>query len=186
MKLIIHPLIPARWEDFETLFGANGACGGCWCMLWRLPRKAYDEGKGAGNRASLRALVDDGAVPGLIAYDGASPIGWCSVGPRSVYSALERSRVLKPVDEKPVWSVACLFIRKDYRKKGVSVSLLNAAADWAFAHGGTIIEGYPVEPKQGDIPPAFAWTGLPSAFQKAGFHEVSRRSPTRPVMRRER
>ena len=27
-----HPLTKDRWIDFEALFGARGAYGGCWCM----------------------------------------------------------------------------------------------------------------------------------------------------------
>ena len=46
-----------------------------------------------------------------------------------------------------------------------------------------IVEGYPVDPKQGKMPDAFAWTGLASSFKAAGFVEVARRSPTRPIMR---
>lgn len=183
-RLQCHPLTEARWDDFERLFGRNGACGGCWCMLWRLPRKQFEAQKGDGNRNAMRALVAAGETPGLLGYLDDRTVGWCAVAPREDYPALSRSRVLKPVDDQPCWSVSCLFVHRKHRKQGVATQLLKAAVDYVRGKGGVILEGYPVEPK-GDspIPPAFAWTGVPKAFQAAGFSEVARRSPTRPVMR---
>lgn len=178
-----HPLTPARWADFEDLFGARGACGGCWCMLWRTTRAAFDAGKGDGNRAAMKRLVDAGREPGILAYDGKQAVGWCAVAPRVDYPALARSRVLKAVDDVPVWSVSCLFVRKTHRGRGVSVGLLRAAARFVADRGGTVVEGYPVEPKSAEMPPAFAWTGLASAFVRAGYTEHRRGSPTRPIMR---
>lgn len=103
--------------------------------------------------------------------------------PASSYPALARSRVLRPVDDTPVWSISCLFVARAYRNQGVSVKLLKAATEFVRERGGTVVEGYPVEPRQGVIPPVFAWTGLPSAFRRAGFVEVARGSETRPIMR---
>lgn len=178
-----HPLTPDRWADFELLFGERGACGGCWCTLWRQSRADFERNKGAGNRRIMLTLVDSGATPGLVGYVGGEPVGWCAVAPRTDYPALERSRVLKPVDDELVWSVSCLFVRKDHRRKGLSVRLLKAAVGYVRDRGGRIVEGYPVEPRSADMPPAFAWTGLASAFRAAGFEEVARRSDTRPIMR---
>jgi len=182
--LTCHPLTPDRWNDFEALFGRNGACGGCWCMLWRLPRKQFDIQKGDLNHAAMKALVESGAEPGLLAYHRGEAVGWCALAPRADYPALERSRILKPVDEQPVWSVSCLFVHRKYRKQGVATALLNSATSHVQHRGGNILEGYPVEPRgDKEIPAAFAWTGIPSAFLSAGFHEVARRSETRPIMR---
>src|SRR5262245_38185484 len=104
-SLECHPLTAGRWADLEQLFGERGACGGCWCMVWRLPRKQWEAQKGAGNREALRALVEGGEAPGLLGYLDGRPVGWCAVAPRPNYPALARSRVLAPVDEEPVWSV---------------------------------------------------------------------------------
>ncbi len=182
-RLTFHPLTLARWADFERLFGERGACGGCWCMWWRLKRSEFEKRKGAGNKRAMKAIVRGGEVPGIIAYSGKEPIGWCSVAPRADYSALERSRILKPVDDRPVWSVVCFFVEKAHRGSGVSVELLRAAVAHAKRHGARIVEGYPVEPKQDRMPDAFVWFGLASAFERAGFEEVARRSETRPIMR---
>lgn len=183
--MTIRPLTPARWKDLEALFGARGACGGCWCMYWRLPRSTFEREKGDGNRRAFQKLVATGEPPGLLAYDGGRPVGWCAIAPRTEYPKMARSRILQPVDDRPVWSVSCLFITKPYRRRGVSVRLLEAAADYARRRGGRIVEGYPVEPRQGNMPDPFVWTGLASAFRQAGFTEVARRSKTRPIMRRD-
>jgi len=180
--LSFSPVTSDRWADLEALFGQRGACGGCWCMTWRRTRKEFKAGKGDGNKAELKALVEAGGMPGLLAYVEKEPVGWCAVAPREVYPALARSRVLKAVDDIPVWSVSCLFVAKAYRGKGVSVELLKAAVRFVADQGGTVIEGYPVEPKS-ILPAPFAWTGLASAFLRAGFHEHRRGSASRPIMR---
>jgi GNAT superfamily N-acetyltransferase len=138
------------------------------------------------NRKALKGLVDSGQVPGILVYSEGQPIGWCAVAPREVFPRLERSRILSRVDDKPVWSVVCFFVAKAFRGKGLSVKLLRAALDYVRGQGGKIVEGYPVEPKKSWRPPdPFVYTGLASAFRKAGFVEVIRRSDTRPVMRHE-
>jgi len=183
LKLNIHPVTPDRWRDFEKLFGRNGACAGCWCMWWRLPAATWRAQQGEGNRKAMRSLVKAGQAPGLIAYADGEPVGWCAVAPREHYVRLAHSRVLKPVDGQPLWSVSCFFVARSHRRRGVTVRLLKAAADFARQRGARLLEGYPIEPKRGQ-PDAFVFTGLASAFRKAGFREVARRSPTRPIFRR--
>jgi len=180
----VHPLTPDRWGDFAKLFGTRGACGGCWCMYWRQTRSEFEKSKGDGNRRKMKRLIDSGHIPGLLAYLGREPIGWCSVAPREAFGSLERSRILKPVDDTPVWSVVCFFVAKEYRLQKITVRLLEAACAHAKKQGAEVLEGYPVEPKKGQMPDVFAYTGLATAFREAGFTEVARRSPTRPIMRR--
>lgn len=182
-KFKFYPVTKINWKDFENLFGEKGACAGCWCMYWRMRRKDYDLQRGSGTKRIMKNLVNNGTVPGIIAYDNNKPVGWCSVAPREDFPVLENSRVLKRIDEKPVWSIVCFFIRKEFRKKGLSLELLNAAITFVKMNKGKIIEGYPVEPKSGKTADVFAWTGLASAFRKAGFKELERRSETRPIMR---
>ena len=184
-RVLVRPLTSERWDDFAALFGERGACGGCWCMLWRLPRRTFEAQKGAGNRDAMRALVDGGEQPGLLAYRGTEPVGWVSVGPRAEFGGLERSRLLRPIDATPVWSVTCLFVARPHRRTGVSVALLESACAHVRRRRGRVVEGYPQEPRRGAIADVFAWTGIASAFLAAGFREVARPSPTRPVMRRE-
>lgn len=183
-KYGIHPLTPDRWADFETVMGPKGGSGGCWCALWRVGRKAFDAGKGEGNKAVVRAVVDSGPPPGLLAYSGDLPVGWIAVAPRPDYPRLATARVLKPVDDTPVWSVSCFLVHRDHRRSGLSVHLLEAACAFVAEQGGRVVEGYPVDPAKKPYPPVYAWTGLARTFERAGFTEVARRSDTRPIMRR--
>jgi len=180
----IRPLTPALWKDLERLFGPRGACAGCWCMYWRRTAGEYRAGQGAGNRRALKRLVTQRKAHGLIAFEGHEPIGWLSLGPRADFPRLDGSRILSPVDDRPVWSVTCLFIARGQRRRGLSVRLLEAAAAYAARHGARLLEGYPQSARGRHLPEAFAWTGIESAFTRAGFDEVARRSPTRPIMRR--
>ncbi len=182
-ELKIVPLTPKQWPDFEQLFGPRGACGGCWCMTPRLTRRDYEANKGEKNRRAMERLVRRGPPPGLLAFRGGEPVAWIAVGPRADYRLLAGSRVLAPLDEQPVWSITCLFLRKNARRQGLSARLIGAAAEFAAKQGATIVEGYPQDPTKDTMPDVFAWTGIASAFAKAGFTEVARRSPTRPIYR---
>ena len=182
-RLEIHPVTPDRWPDFEALFGVRGACAGCWCMWWKMKRSDFDRQHGEGTKKAQKKIIQSGQVPGLLAYADGQPVGWCAIEPREAYPALERSRVLKRVDEQSVWSITCFFVARPHRREGVTIQLLKAAVKHAKAHGAQIVEGYPVEPRQGIVPDTSVFTGLASAFGEAGFTEVLRRSETRPIMR---
>jgi GNAT superfamily N-acetyltransferase len=183
LALSFKPLTPKCWPDFEKLFGPQGACAGCWCMFWKLPNKDFRELAYEGNKAGLKAIVESGIIPGLLAYSGNEAVGWIAVEPRDEYPRLAHSRVLKPVDDQPVWSVTCFYTRRDFRGKGVTVALLMAAIEHVKKRGGKIVEGYPIEPKNGKIPAVFAYMGLASAYRKAGFKEVKRNLEKRPIFR---
>ncbi len=181
-KFTFFPATVDRWADLEWLFGSRGACGGCWCMTWRLSRAEFNRNKGEKNREALQKLVRKGPAPGVLAYADDKTAGWCAIAPRQDYPALARSRVLKPVDDQQVWSISCLFVAKEYRRHGLSAQLVSAAAKFAKSKGAKIVEGYP-QVVDRSLPDAFVWTGLEQSFLKAGFVEVARRSPKRPVMR---
>jgi len=181
---IVLPLTSDRWNDFEQLFGPRGACAGCWCVYWKLPRKDFVAGQGERNHLLQKEIVASGLTPGLLAYVDGIPAGWVAVEPRKNYPVLNNSRILKPLDDFPVWSVTCFFVAKKYRGQWLTVALLKAAIDHVAKQGGNVVEGYPVEPRQaGKMPPVFVYTGLASAFKQAGFTEAGRRSETRPIMR---
>jgi len=182
--LDFQPLTPDRWGDLTSLFGPRGACAGCWCMFWRLPRKEFEHGQGEGNRRALRRLVASGRVPGIMAYDGGAAVGWCSIEPRERFAALERSRALRRIDDAPVWSVTCFFVKRGYRRRGMAVALLEAAVAHAAAHGAQLVEGYPIEPRSKTLADAFAWNGPIAVFRAAGFSEAGRGATGRPIMRR--
>jgi GNAT superfamily N-acetyltransferase len=183
LRLAFHPLTSDRFPDLERLFGPRGACGGCWCMWWRLPRAEFTQGKGEGNRRALEAVVRAGTVPGVLAYAEGEPVGWCAIEPREAYPRFLRSRTLAPVDDAKVWSITCFYVARAWRGRGVTAALVEAAVAHARRAGAKVIEAYPVDPgaRQAD---AFVYTGLASTFRRAGFEEVARRSPTRPIVRR--
>jgi len=182
-RLVVRPLTSRRWADFERLFGPRGACAGCWCMWWRRTQAEFNRNKGTGNKRAMHRIVNSGEVAGLIGYLGAEPVAWCSLAPRLTFVRLRGSRVLSPVDDAPVWSVVCFFVARVHRRSGVGVALLKEAVRYAARQKARIVEGYPVEPQKDRMPDAFAWTGLAEQFRRAGFTEVARRSPTRPIMR---
>lgn len=190
MKLTIVPLTPDRWADLEAIFNARGCsvARGCWCMAYRQSGSPEPLPPGVSraqrNRAGLRALVDAGTSPGLIAYRGGVPVGWISIGPREEYAKLKRSPVMKAVDEQPVWSIVCFVVPAEHRGRGVARALLEGAVAYAKKNGATLIEAYPVD-KPGRSKDSDMWFGTKSMFDRAGFREVARRKPHRPVVRLE-
>lgn len=171
---LIEALTPAHWPQLEALFGDKGACGGCWCMLWRAPYGGarFEADKGEPNRAKLRALVESGRVRGSLAFRGDRTIGWVSYGPRSDFPYFERSRALVSFDGTARWVVTCFYLPAGERGQGVASALLMAAVEAARAAGAPGIEGYPVEAKGKRVSAAFAWTGVPALFVRAGFREL--------------
>ena len=181
VELIVHPLTPARWSALEDLFGKGGASNGCWCMYWRIG-PAYQRRPRAQNRDALRAIVERGPAPGLLAFDGAKAVGWCQVGPRSELSWLASKRTFVPVDDVPVWSVSCFYVRRGYRRQGVMSALIAAALKAAQRGGAPALEAYPVDTARAGAT-RNVFTGTAAAFRRAGFVEVACRVPSRPLMR---
>jgi GNAT superfamily N-acetyltransferase len=181
--LQFQPVTPDRWQDFEKLFGANGACAGCWCMWWRLPRAEFNQKHFAGNKRAIKKIIGTGQEPGLLAYADGEPIGWCAVAPREAYPTLNASPILQPIDDQPVWAITCFYIARRYRQQGVTGQLLEAAVQFARKHGAQIVEGYPIDSGGAKKSGPSLFTGLLSTFQRASFVEAARRSPPRPVMR---
>ena len=178
----VQPLTAERWPDLEQLFTRCGWSSGCWCMTWRVPRSQFTRQGREGNKHAMRALVDAGEVPGLLAYIVGHAVGWCAVGPREAFPVLGRSPVLKPVDDAAVWSVVCFVIASAFRRQGLSAVMLRAALEYAQAHGARIVEGYPVD-RPAHLPAVITPTGAASTFRAAGFREALRRTPDRPIMR---
>jgi GNAT superfamily N-acetyltransferase len=178
----IRSLKTTDWSNIEALFGDNGACGGCWCMTWRLPRggKLYEENKGSPNRRRFRQLVEEGNAHGLLAFDEGKAIGWCSVGPKSEFPKLENSRVLKVPPIGNDWAVLCFYIQRKYRGQQVATRLLSEAVNYARLNDATILDGFPARHAKGTLLPAtFAWTGVPEIFEACGFQHVPRKGNTR-------
>ncbi len=182
--LTFQPLTYERWPDFEKLFGPRGAYGGCWCMWWRTTRAEFQEQQGEGNRRAMHEIVHGGAVPGILGYAGGQPAGWCSVAPREQYSSLNRSRVLRPLDDLPVWSLVCLFVARPFRGQSLTIALIRAAVEYAAEQGAQIVEAYPTVPRgPGKLAPVSSYLGTPTMYERAGFVECARPSQSRMIMR---
>ena len=183
MKFTVRPLTPALWPALEDLFGKNGACNGCWCMYWRIG-SAYSKRPSNKNKAAFKKIVKQGPPPGLLAFDGDVAVGWCQLTPRSDLPRLDRSRFLRPVDDKPVWSLSCFYVRRGYRGKGVMTALIAAAVKAARRARAVALEAYPVDTDQ-PTSTLNLYTGTASTFARAGFKTVARRAAHRPIMRHE-
>lgn len=179
------PLTKDRWEDFEKLFGPEGAYAGCWCMWWRISRSQFEKNQERGNRAAMKDLIDAGEIPGIILYQDDAPIAWCSVAPRGEYASLNRSPVLKPLDEVPVWSIVCFFVARGHRSEGILDALIHAAIDYVGQGGGRVVEAYPTPPKEDGtrLASVSSFMGLPSVFERLGFVECARPSKRKVIMR---
>jgi len=187
--LAIKPLTPSRWPDLEAIFNAKGCsvARGCWCMCYRRSGHRTPPPPGttvaAANRLDLKALVEAGEFTGLIAYRGRTPVGWLSLGPRESYAKLRRSPVMKPVDDQPVWSIICFVVPSEFRGEGVARALLDGAIAFARKRKVKLLEAYPVD-KAARSQDDSMWFGAKSMFDSAGFKEVARRKPARPIVRR--
>jgi GNAT superfamily N-acetyltransferase len=187
--LTLRPLSSNDWPSIVKLFGDKGACGGCWCMSWRVPKhgRLWEESKGAKNRRALRMLVQRGDVHAVMAFDGDSPVGWCTYGPRESFPYIARVRGLAREDAEGVWSVVCFYLRAAWRRSGLGTCLLQQAARDAFRLGARQVEGFPAVPWDRNVPmpAAFAWTGVPQLFERSGFRHLRREEGLRPIFVRD-
>ncbi|MDX2179314.1 MAG: GNAT family N-acetyltransferase [Bryobacteraceae bacterium] len=181
MELRVAPLTPKLWPALEELFATNRTCNQCWCMYWRIG-SAYRNRAGGDNKSDFRQLVREDDPPGHLAFDGGKPVGWLQLTPRGALPALERNKRLARVDEVPVWSISCFFVRVGYRKRGVTEALIAAAIAAARKAGAPALEAYPVDAGETS---SSSFTGYLSTFLRLGFREVERRAPARPIVRYE-
>lgn len=192
--LEVLPLTPDRLPDLAGLFGQGGDAKWCWCAFFRVRNVDFQRATEASNRAVLEGAVGttaaEGRAPGLVAYRDGEAVGWVSVGPREDYQRLQHSKVLAPVDQRPVWSIVCFVVSRRARGQGVARTLLDAAIEYARRQGAELLEAYPVDTGGKRVPAADAYKGTLAMFERAGFEVVERRqsnrtSPVRPIVRRQ-
>ncbi|HET9746350.1 MAG TPA: GNAT family N-acetyltransferase [Chitinophagaceae bacterium] len=183
MKLKLEPLTASNWKAFETLMGEKGGCGNCWCMYFRLPYKTFQENKPDGNKKMMKQLVSKGLPQGLIASLNTEPVGWIALAPREDYMRVENSRVFRRIDDKPIWSITCFFIKKEFRRQGLSKELIKGAVDFAKKKKIKTLEAYPAIPYAEKVPHPFLWVGVLSSFINNGFRIVRQHSKSRAMVR---
>ena len=189
-EIVVKPVTPSRWDDLVALFGPNGAYSGCWCMFHRQTSAEFQAKAGSANRTEMKALVERRKVPGLLAYVDGKPAGWVSVAPRKQFGRVERSPLSKHLDPAAtsggIWSITCFFIHREHRGKGIASALVKSAVEYATSKGARAVEGYPLDPAhKAKWNSAEAYIGTYDMFSAAGFEEVERRKPGRPLMRYE-
>lgn len=185
-QIVVRELLPSDWPVIERLFGDKGACGGCWCMYWRVPRggKTWTERTNEQNRRAFKKLVTGGSVMGCLAFCGEEPVGWCCFGPRGDFPRLTRVKALATDWDERTWSITCFYIPSKWRGLGVATALIGEAVKVAKKNGAKELEGYPVVSTKGaetKIPAAFAWTGVTPIFEKHKFVEITLPQQSRPV-----
>jgi len=173
------PLTPGRFPDMENVFGERGAARRCFCMYWRRPKGGFGDDRD--NRDRFADIAAEGPPPGLLGYIDGRPVGWVQVGPRSHFPTLERSRLLKPVDEVEPWTINCFVVKVGERQQGIGRSLLAAAIAYAKEQGAEVVEAYPVDGTRESVVDYF--TGTLGMFNEHGFVEMIRRNDTRPIVR---
>lgn len=174
-----RPLTPERFPDMEQVIGDRGVARNCFCMHWRRPDGGFGDGRD--NRDRFADRVSRGRPPGLLGYIGNEPMGWVQVGPRAEFPTLDRSRLLKPIDDIEAWSINCFVVRAGNRRRGVGAGLLAAAIAYASDQGASVIEAYPVDGVRASVVDYF--TGTMGMFEQHGFVEIIRRNDTRPIVR---
>jgi len=182
-KLSYKPVTISEWKDLRKLFSKGHEFSGCWCMYWRIKRSEFSKQYGEKNKKALRRVIQSGQVPGILAYLGNEPIGWCSIAPRDTFPVLDRSPTLKRIDDKSVWSIVCFFIAKEYRNHGYSKALIKAGLNYAKSNGAQIIEAYPLKSTKPRVQSYQSYMGFHKTFKELGFNDAICRSKIRPIMR---
>lgn len=181
-ELRFAPVRQNNWRDLAELFESRGGPKYCWCTAWRRKPPEAKCGSAAERQAvlkrTLESQVEKGVAVGLLAYDGSSPVAWCSVGPRE---SLRRLGGQELDGEGPgdVWSIVCFFARRDFRRSGIVARLIEAAKGYAAADGAKVLEAYPVDPDS----PSYRFMGTIPVFEAVGFHKCGRAGTRRHVMR---
>ena len=184
-NLKFQPLTTTNWQQFEQLMGEKGGCGGCWCMAFRLSPKEFAANKYDGNKKSMKKLIDENKPTGLIASVNNEPVGWIAIAPREDYIKIENSRSFKRIDDKPVWSITCFFVKKEFRRQSLSQKLIKGVIDYAIKKKIKTLEAYPTIPYSEKVSPPFLWVGILSAFLKNGFTVVKKNGKSRAMVRLE-
>lgn len=185
MTLAFHPVTPARWEDLETLFEGTSATRNCWCMWWRIAGNAWRDTTKTTRKEAFKKIVMAGAPVGVLAYDGAAPVGWVQTTPRTATPRFNNGRTSKPfkdADLTSTWVLSCFYTVKSHRRQGLMTDLARTACDYAKANAAVAVEAAPIVPKP-ELQRSDGYVGVVPALERAGFAPVEQRSSQRILMR---
>ncbi len=187
-NITIEPVTPDRFDDAEHALTGGGDGRSCQCQWWTITNAQFEKSSQTDRERMLRAEVAAGPPPALIAYVDGEPAGWVRVGPRTAQPRLARTRnyaatSVEPWDDPAVWAVSCFVVRKEHRRTGLNLRLLEAAVDFARANGARTLEGYPIDPESGRRKSSNElYHGILSVFEDAGFREIGRPRPDLAVV----
>ena len=166
-----HPVTPDRFEDFADVVNPTRRDTHCWCLSHRLGARDIEELGHGSREEAMRRLCERDNPPGVLTYRDGVPVGWCSIGPRAEIPRLAASKLIRPVDEVPVWSIICVVVRSGHRRQGVTDQLLAGALRYAASRGAPAVEAHPVDP-EGRMDTTMAFVGTRAMFERAGFRVV--------------
>ena len=174
--LTFRAVTPGTVGDFEAFFSSPGAPKHCWCMVWRRSTAESHHHTAADRKRQMMARIAAGTPIGLIAYDAAEPVGWVSVAPRETYRNLGGPPALAG---DVIWSIACFYVPRRVRGRGLVHPLIAGAVQHARAQGATVVEAYPVDVNA----PSYRFMGFVPVFLAAGFTDHGMAGVRRHVMR---
>lgn len=191
--ITVEPAALLPWSALETVLASTGESRHCWCRWWLTTNAEYDALTDDDRRERAHADHATHEPRGLLAHRDGVPVGWVGVAPRADYVRLPRTKLVASGTPHPdfadptIWSIVCFTVAPAARRTGVARALLTAAIAHATAGGASRIEAYPVDtdaPTASGRPPSSddLNTGTLSLFTAAGFVEVTRPKPTRPIV----
>ncbi len=173
--LRFKPVTKSTKDDFVAVFEGAGGPSYCWCMAWRSTKEELKENTKASRREQMLGRIDRRVPVGLVGYLDGEPVAWVSIAPKETYKRLGGP---EPEDRDKVWSLACMYLRRTHRHKGLGHEMIDAAIQQAKKRGATVLEAYPVDPTS----PSYRFMGLIPNFEARGFSEVARAGTRRHVM----
>ena len=164
----VKALDESTWDAFAALVEHNnGVFGGCWCMGFH-PEGVGKDTTPALNRDRKLARVRAGTTHAALVFDGDECLGWCQFGaPDEVPRIKSRAAYERGRTTSPDWRIACCFVGKGNRRRGVATAALAGAVDLIARLGGGSVEGYPED--AGSVPAGFLFNGALSTYEQLGF-----------------
>jgi hypothetical protein len=137
--LNVLPATIGRWELMRELFATSPGVNGCWCM-WPLRAFMTSKPDRDQNSAAMKALLERGESPGLLAVSDERAVGWCATGPRSRYPQYPAS-----TENALVWVIPCIYVEPtdEAERMAIARALIETAVAIATTKAAVAVEGPP-------------------------------------------